>query len=141
MVAAALSIAIDQSRDAAMEELMRQREIQAMHAAGLESCIAQKMYVQNLQLQQQPGAQPMPLHVAHARAQNLIVDLLDGIDRAALSLRTGRYEHAAVVLDRLELEAERATEPDLSQPAEAGSDAGSVPDEEMPDPQVPRAAP
>ena len=44
----AVSIAMDRSRDAAMEELMRQREIQAMHAADM----AQKLYVQNLQMQQ-----------------------------------------------------------------------------------------
>ena len=43
LVAAALSIAMDQSRDAAMEDLLRQREIQAMHAAGLESYMAQRM--------------------------------------------------------------------------------------------------
>ena len=56
LVAAALSIAMDQSRDAAMEELLRQREIQAMHAAGLESYMAQRMYTENLQLPQRPGA-------------------------------------------------------------------------------------
>ena len=140
-----------------MEELLQERERQAMHAAALETYMAQRMYTANLQLPQRPGPPPMTWRGAHARAQNLIVDLLDGVDTAALSLRTGRYEHAAAVLERLEVEVERAMEPDLSQPdsdassqpAEAGSDAGSVPDEEMlaepdepmPDPQVPRAAP
>ena len=86
------------------------------------------------------------------------MDLQDGIDAAELALRMGRYEHATVVLQRTQVEAGRALESDLSepdsdassQPAEpADSDAGSVPDEEMlaepdepmPDPQVPRAAP
>ena len=92
MVAAALSIAMDQSRDAAMEDLLRQREIQAMYAAGLESYMAQRMFTENLQLQQRPGARPMTWRGAHTRAHNHVLDLQDGIDRAAVALRMGRYE-------------------------------------------------
>ncbi len=158
MVAAALSIAMDQSRDAAMEELLRQREIQAMHAAGLESYIAQKMYVENSQLQQQPGARPMLWQVAATMAHNLVLDLRDGIGRAIVALRMGRPERAEEVLEGLVGEADESgtsqagsdTTPadsnTSSQPTEPpDSDARSLPDEEMlaegdepmPDQQVP----
>ena len=147
MVAAALSIAMDQSRDAAMEELMRQREIQAMHAAGLESYIAQKMYVENLQLQQQPGARPMLWQVAATMAHNLVLDLRDGIGRAIVALRMGRPERAEEVLEGLVGEADESgtsqagsdTTPadsnTSSQPAEPpDSVARSLPDEEGDEP-------
>ena len=156
MVAAALSIAMDQSRDAAMEELMRQREIQAMHAAGLESYIAQKMYVENSQLQQQqqPGARPMLWQVAATMAHNLVLDMRDGIGRAIVALRMGRPERAEEVLEGLVGEAGEsgtsqagsdntpADSNTSSQPAEPpDSVARSLPDEEgdepTPDQQVP----
>ena len=142
----AVSIAMDRSRDAAMEELMRQREIQAMHAAGLESYIAQKMYVENLQLQQQPGARPMLWQVAATMAHNLVLDLRDGIGRALVAFRMDRPGRAEEVLERMELEvdafgtsqagSDTSSQPmgsdTSSQPAEApSSGARSLPDEEM----------
>ena len=63
----AVSIAMDRSRDAAMEELMRQREIQAMHAADM----AQKLYVQNLKMQQ--------LQQLLQQQQDEVLDLQDGV--------------------------------------------------------------
>ena len=130
----AVSIAMDRSRDAAMEELMRQREIQAMHAAGLESYIAQKLYVQNLQLQQQ-------------QQQDEVLDLQDGIGRAIVALRMGRPERAEEVLEGLLWEADESDTSQAdsdntpvdsnasSQSAEPpGSVALSLPDEEGDEP-------
>ena len=50
LVAAAVAIACDQSRNAALEDLLRDRELQAMRAADLESRIAQRMFTRNTQL-------------------------------------------------------------------------------------------
>ena len=50
LVAAAVAVACDQSRNAALEDLLRDRELQAMRAADLESLVAQRMYVNSLQL-------------------------------------------------------------------------------------------
>ena len=95
----AVSIAMDRSRDAAMEELMRQREIQAMHAAD----IAQKLYVQNLQLQQlQQQLQQQQ------QQQDEVLDMQDGIGRAIVSLRMGRPERAEEVLEGLLWEADES---------------------------------
>ena len=99
----AVSIAMDRSHDAAMEELMRQREIHAMEAADM----AQKLYVQNLQLQQlQQQLQQQQQH------QDEVLDLQDGIARAVVVLRMGRPERAEEVLRGL---IEEAEESDTSQ--------------------------
>ena len=127
----AVSIAMDRSRDAAMEELMRQREIQAMAAADM----AQKLYVQNLQMQQ--------LQQLLQQQQDEVLDLEDGVARAVVVLRMGRPERAEEVLEGLLEEADESgtsqadsdnTPVDSnasSQSAEPpGSVALSLPDEE-----------
>ena len=131
----AVSIAMDRSRDAAMEELMRQREIQAMEAADM----AQKLYVQNLQMQQ--------LQQLLQQRQDEVLDLEDGVARAVVVLRMGRPERAEEVLEGLLWEADESgtsqadsdTTPvdsnASSQPAEPpGSVARSLPDEEGDEP-------
>ncbi len=50
LVAAAVAVACDQSRNAALEDVLRDRELQAMRAADLESVIAQRMFTRNTQL-------------------------------------------------------------------------------------------
>ena len=154
LVAAAVAIAVDQSRNAALEDIMQERERQAMHAAGLESMVAQRMFTSSMQL---PVVAPMTWRSAHTRAHNETVDLLTAIDKAARALRRGHDQQASEML-----EAERARarmESDSSEPADSGasslpaepadSDAESEPDEEMlaeldepmlaePEEQVPR---
>ena len=50
LVAAAVAVACDQSRNAALEDVLRDRELAAMRAADLESLVAQRMYTSSLQL-------------------------------------------------------------------------------------------
>ena len=50
LVAAAVAVACDQSRHAALEDVLRDRELAAMRAADLESLVAQRMYTSSLQL-------------------------------------------------------------------------------------------
>ena len=50
LVAAAVAVACDQSRNAALEDVLRDRELAAMRAADLESLVAQRMFTSSLQL-------------------------------------------------------------------------------------------
>ena len=127
LVAAAVAIAVDQSRNAALEDIMQERERQAMHAAGLESMMAQRMYIANMQLPQQPGVAPVTWRRAHNRAHDVTEDLLTAIYQAARALRRGHDQQASEVL---EAELARAgMESDSSEPAD--SDAESEPVEQM----------
>ena len=139
-----LCIAIGQDVPAVVEELLQQRESEAMQRADLQSYIAQRHYTENLQLQQRPGARPMTWQTAYTRAHNLIVDLRDGIGRALVAFRMGRPGRAEEVVERMALETDdfgtsqagSDTSPmgsdTSSQPAEApSSGARSLPDEEM----------
>ena len=134
---------------------MQERERQAMHAAGLESMMAQRMYIANMQLPQQPGVPPVTWRRAHNRAHDVVEDLLVAIDQAARALRRGHDQQASDLLEgelaRLGMESDSSEPADSdasSLPAEpADSDAESEPDEEMlaelddpmlPEQQVPR---
>ena len=135
LVAAAVAIAVDQSRNAALEDIVQERERQAMRAAELESMVAQRMFTSSMQL---PVVAPMTWRSAHTRAHNETVDLLTVIDQAARALRRGHDQHAS---ELLEAELARAgMESDSSEPAD--SDAESEPVEpveqrrEVPEEQV-----
>ena len=136
---------------------MQERERQAMHAAGLESMMAQRMYIANMQLPQQPGVPPVTWRRAHNRAHDVVEDLLVAIDQAARALRRGHDQQASELLEgelaRLGMESDSSEPADSdasSLPAEpADGDAESEPDEEMlaeldepmlaePEEQVPR---
>ena len=120
LVAAAVAIAVDQSRNAALEDSLLERERQAMRTADLESMVAQRMFTSSMQL---PVVAPMTWRSAHTRAHNETVDLLTVIDQAARALRRGHDQHAS---ELLEAELARAgMESDSSEPAD--SDAESEP--------------
>ena len=124
LVAAAVAIAVDQSGNAALEDIVQERERQAMRAAALESMVAQRMFTSSMQL---PVVAPMTWRSAHTRAHNETVDLRAVIDQAARALRSGYDEHAS---ELLEAELARAgLESDSSEPAD--SDAESEPVEQM----------
>ena len=59
LVAAAVAVACDQSRTAALEEVLRDRELAAMRAADLECQVAQRGHVWSQQL---PRPAQLPLH-------------------------------------------------------------------------------
>ncbi len=54
LVAAAVAVACDQSRNAALEDVLRDRELAAMRAADLESQVAQSLHVWSQQLPRPP---------------------------------------------------------------------------------------
>ena len=123
LVAAAVAIAVDQSRNAALEDCLRDRELQAMRAAHLESLIAQRMFTSNTQLRHQ--APPVTWRTAHTIAHNETVQQRAVMDQAARALRRGYDERAAALLEA-ELTHEADEEPaDESEPTDE-SDAEPV---------------
>ena len=136
LVAAAVAIAVDQSRNAALEDSLQERERQAMRTADLESMVAQRMFTSSMQL---PVVAPMTWRSAHTRAHNETVDLLTAIDQAARALRRGHDQQASELLEA-ELWRAGLLESDSSEPAD--SDAESEPVEpveqrrEVPEEQV-----
>ena len=97
LVAAAVAIAIDQSRQAALEDVVRDRERQAMRAAHLESLIAQRMFTSNTQLGHQPP--PVTWRTAHTLAHNDTVQARQVMVQATRELRRGHDDLAAALLE------------------------------------------
>ena len=97
LVAAAVAIAVDQSRNAALEDCLRDRELQAMRAADLESLVAQRMFTSSAQL---PSARPpMTWRAAHVRAHNELVEQRRVMDEARRAVRRGHAHRALALLD------------------------------------------
>ena len=97
LVAAAVAVAIDQSRQAALEDVLRDRELQAMRAAHLESLIAQRMFTSNTQLGHVPP--PVTWRTAHTMAHNDAVQQRAVMNQAARALRRGEDDRAAAMLE------------------------------------------
>ena len=116
LVAAAVAIAVDQSRNAALEDCLRDRELQAMRAAHLESLIAQRMFTSSTQLPH--SAPPVTWRTAHTIAHNETVQLRAVMDQAARALRRGYDERAAALLE-VELAGPQSdSEPHESEPTD-----------------------
>ena len=81
LVAAALAVACDDSRTAAMEQLLRDRELAAMRAADLECQAAQRGHVWSQQL---PRPAQLPLH-AYQRTWQQAYNELDAEYQNALN--------------------------------------------------------
>ena len=77
LVAAAVAVACDHSRNAALEELLRDRELAAMRAADLESRVAQSLHVWSQQLPRPPQ---LPLQ-AYTRTWQQAYNELETITR------------------------------------------------------------
>ena len=73
LVAAAVAVACDQSRNAALEDVLRDRELAAMRAADLESQIAQRLHVWSQQL---PRPEQLPVQ-AYTRTWQEAYDHLE----------------------------------------------------------------
>ena len=97
LVAAAVAIAVDHSRNAALEDCLRDRELQAMRAADLESLVAQRMFTSSAQL---PSARPpMTWRAAQVRTHNDWVEQRRVMDEARRAIRLGHARRALALLD------------------------------------------
>ena len=92
LVAAAVAVACDQSRNAALEDVLRDRELAAMRAADLESLVAQRMYTSSLQL-------PAPYAQTWRESRG---DLADNYDQLVQTLHDVRAANRRGDADRIE---------------------------------------
>ena len=121
LAAAALAIAVDESRDAALRQAVLERERLAMGVEDRDSFLAQRFFVASAQL---PGAAPpVTWRAAQVRAHNEALEMRDVMDEARRALRRG-YEDRALALLEAEL--------DRDEPADDTSD-----EEERAPPPIP----
>ena len=96
LAAAALSVAVDESRDAALRELLLERECAAMQAEDLRSYVAQRHFTAS---QQVPGAPcPMTWEAAYAQRHNDLLWAHDAMRSALLAMRRGYDQRAERLL-------------------------------------------
>ena len=117
LVAAALAIAADDSRNAALQEALLERERAAMTAEDRGSFLAQRLYTGSTQV---PSAMPpMTWRAAHTRVHNETLELRDVMDEARRALRSGYADRALALLDaELDRDDSSAEEETDQEPAE-----------------------
>ena len=114
LAAAALAVALDESREAAVRELMLDIERAAMAREDARSYLAQRLFTGSLQV---PSTlRPMTWAAAHRHVQNDLLWARDAIRAARRALRQGDVERAEGALA-----------------AEVGSEHGSSEEEEESD--------
>ena len=95
VAAAALAVAMDESRDAALRELLLDRERAAMQAEDLRSYVAQRHFTASLLV---PRAPAMTWEAAYAQRHNDLLWAHDAMRSALLAVRQGNNERAEVLL-------------------------------------------
>ena len=117
LVAAALAIAADDSRNAALQEALLERERAAMTAEDRGSFFAQRLYTGSTQV---PSAMPpMTWRAAHTRVHNETLELREVMDEARRALRRGYADRALALLDaELDRDDSSAEEETDKEPAE-----------------------
>ena len=123
LVAAAVAIAVDHSRNAALEDCLLDRERQAMRAAHLESLIAQRMFTSSTQLPH--SAPPVTWRTAHTIAHNEAVQMRVVRRQAAIAARR-RYDEQGSPWRQVDVALSRAawySESDGSEPESSDQEA------------------
>ena len=121
LAAAALAIAVDESRDAALRQAVLERERLAMGVEDRDSFLAQRLFTGSAQV---PSAMPrMTWRAAHTRVHNEALELHDVVDEARRALRRGHADRALALLD---------AELDQDEPADDSSAEEDTDDEPLP---------
>ena len=127
LVAAAVAMACDQSRTAALEEVLRDRELAAMRAADLECQVAQRGHVWSQQL---PRPAQLPLHAYRRTWQQAYNELDTEYQNALNALQAVGVANANGDSNRVAelVRQELGAAPDVGDnSSEAGSDDSQVP--------------
>ncbi len=96
MAAAALAVATDHSRDAALRQALLDRERAAMTAEDRGSFLAQRLYTGSTQV---PSTmRPMTWRAAHQHVQNDVLGARDAMLAARRAIRHGNDERAEALL-------------------------------------------
>ena len=139
LVAAAVAVACDQSRTAALEEVLRDRELAAMRAADLECQVAQRGHVWSQQL---PRPAQLPLHAYQRTWQQAYNELDAEYQNALNALQAVGVANANGDSNRVaELVRQELGEDAAHEGGESSSEAASVSDApNSDDSQVPRCS-
>ena len=134
LVAAAVAIAVDQARNAALEDALLQRERAAMRAEDSDSLIAQRYFVRSAQLPASaqlptPQGRPQTWQAAYNELEADYEQALDALREVRIANNDGDAERIEEVVGR-EL-GHSSSEEAASSDAE-GSEAESSSDEEPP---------
>ncbi len=95
LAAAALAVAMEESRDAAVRELLLEREPAVTQAEDLRSYVAQRHFTTSLL---EPRAPAMTWEAAYAQRHNDLLWAHDAMRSALLAVRHGNEERAEEVL-------------------------------------------
>ena len=126
LVAAAVAVACDQSRTAALEEVLRDRELAAMRAADLECQVAQRGHVWSQQL---PRPAQLPLHAYQRTWQQAYNELDTEFQNALNALQAVGVANANGDSNRVaELVRQELGEDAAPDGGESSSEAASVSD-------------
>ena len=133
LCAAAVAVACDQSRNAALEDAIRDRELAQMRVAGLESLIAQRMFPWSQQLRR-PGHVPDAFYSrtwqdCYAELETEYHQMRTTLNRVGVANSRGDGERVAQLVreelgfePRPETPAEDAAEPEPAEDAAEPSD-------------------
>ena len=124
VVAAALAVVVEESRDAAMLDLLQERERLAMTVADQASYLAQRHYVGSLQVPRVPGP-PMTWHAAYDRRHHDLQLAHEAMRTALRAYRQGDDE----LVERV-LQAEVGSDEDEEMESTAAGDAMEEEEEE-----------
>ena len=113
LVAAALAVALDESREAAVRELMLDLERAAMANEDARSYMAQRLFTGSLQV---PSTmRPMTWRAAHRHVQNDMIGARDAMRAALRAHRQGDGDRVErVLVDELGSSSEEAEEEEES---------------------------
>ena len=117
VAAAALAVATDHSRDAALRQALLDRERAAMTAEDRGSFLAQRLYTGSTQV---PSTmRPMTWRAAHQHVQNDVLGARDAMRAARRAIRHGNDERAEALLTaELGLSSDEADEDEGEEEAE-----------------------
>ena len=96
VAAAALAVVVEESRDAAMRDLLLERERLAMTVADRESFLSQRLFTESTQVLS--AMRPMTWRAAHLHVQNDMLEARDAMHAARRALRRGNVDRAEALL-------------------------------------------
>ena len=139
LAAAALAIAVEQSRDAALRQAVLERERLAMGVEDRDSFLAQRFFVGSMQLRAAGQPRPQTWQAAYQVRDDNFEDVVDALRQVQEANRRGDEEAIRnVVADVLGEESQLGDEE--SQPAESSSSDEASEEERAPPPILHRCA-
>ncbi len=129
LAAAALAIAVDESRDAALRQALLERERVAMAVEDRDSFLAQRFFTGSLQLRGAAGHRPQTCQAAYQVRDDNFEQVVDALREVRAANRRGDAER---INDIVAMELGYSSDDEPAQPSELGgsSDEADSSDEQ-----------